>query len=186
MQGDVNSETARGRAKQSLVIIVPRAKLDLCRSLSHAFGDEAHVRVIPDRRFKDRRARGDVNGPERRRGDRRRRADMDGELQAGRWIVVPCGSGHIDLLNATNQAILFLCCSHHVVPCQKCQNTYQFRWIPRAGADVFPCPLCGNDLTPTVVAHAQVCRYWAPPGTETTESPITVGAHDTSIRTATG
>src|SRR3989454_8660617 len=58
MQGDANSETARGRAKQSLVIIVPRAKLDLCRSLSHAFGDEAHVRVIPDRRFKDRRARG--------------------------------------------------------------------------------------------------------------------------------
>src|SRR5436853_47446 len=95
-------------------------------------------------------------------------------------------AGHIDLLDATNQTSLFLCCSHHVVPCQKCQNTYQFRWIPRAGPDVFPCPLCGNDLTPTVVAHAQVCRYWAPPGTETTESPITVGAHDTSIRAATG
>src|SRR2546425_5374640 len=118
MQGDANSETARGRAKQPLVISVPRAKLDLCRSLSHAFGDEAHVRVIPDRRFKDRRARGDVNGPERRRGDRRRRADMDGELQAGRWIVVPCGSGHIDLLNATRseehtselQSLAYLVC----------------------------------------------------------------------------
>src|SRR5439155_13448782 len=55
MKGDTNSEIARGHAKQSLVIIVPRARLELCRALSHAFGDEAHVRVIPDRRFKDRR-----------------------------------------------------------------------------------------------------------------------------------
>ena len=186
MKGDTNSEIARGHAKQSLVIIVPRARLELCRALSHAFGDEAHVRVIPDRRFKDRRARGDVNGLERRRGDRRLRADMDEELQAGRWIVVPCGSGPIDFLDAKTQAILFLCCSHHVVPCQKCQNTYQLRWIPRADPGVFPCPLCGNDLTPTVVAHAQVCGYWAHPGTETKGSPIKVGAYETSARAATG
>lgn len=183
MQGDAKSEIARGHVEQSLIIIVPRAKLELCRSLSHAFGDEALVRVIPDRRFKDRRAQADARGPERRGGDRRLRADMDDELQAGRWIVVPCGSGRIDFRDAKSQAILFLCCSHHVVPCQKCQNTYQVRWIPRADPGVFPCPLCGNDLTPTVVAHAQVCRYWAHAGTET---KATRTADDVSARAATG
>ena len=25
---------------------------------------------------------------------------------------------------------------------------------------MFPCPLCGSDLTPVVTAHAEVCPYW--------------------------
>ncbi len=160
MQGDAGSENFVGNAEQSLIIIVPRAKQELCRSLSHAFGDAANVRVIADRRSRERRAIANGHGLERRRADRRQRADMDAELQAGRWIVVPRALAHIDFLDPKAQAILFLCCGHHVVPCQQCQNTYQLRWIPRADPDVFRCPLCGSDLTPTILAHAQVCRYW--------------------------
>jgi len=169
MQGGASSEIAVGNAEQSLIIIVPRAKVELCRSLSHAFGNAANVHVIPDRRSRERRAIANGHGLERRRADRRRRADMDAELQAGRWIVVPPTPAHIDFLDPKAQAILFLCCSHHVVPCQKCQNTYQLRWIPRADRDAFGCPLCGNDLTPTVLAHAQGCRYWPRRGTATKE-----------------
>ena len=184
--GIATSEIATENAGRSLVIIVPRAKLDLCRSLSHAFGDESKVQVIPDRRFKERRARPDGQGLERRRSERRFRADMEAELQAGRWIVVPCASADVDFQDPKTQAILFLCCSHHVIPCQRCQNTYQFRWIPRADPGVFPCPLCGNDLMPTVVAHAQVCRYWAHPETGAKGSPIEVVAREASARAATG
>ena len=186
MQGDASFEVATGHAEQSLVIIVPRAKPELCRSLSHAFGDDANVQVIPDRRLKERRANGDGNGLERRGGDRRLRTDMDAELRAGRWIVVRCASGHVDFLDSKAQAILFLCCSHHAVPCQKCQNTYQLRWIPRADPGAFPCPLCGNDLTPTVVAHAQACRYWARRGTGAKVSTISVSAHEAPAQVATG
>jgi hypothetical protein len=185
MQGDASFEVAGGHAEQSLVIIVPRAKPELCQSLTHAFGDDANVQVIPDRRLKERRAHSNGHGTERRLADRRLRVDMDSELQTGRWIVARCAEGHIDFLDPKAQAILFLCCSHHVVPCQKCQNTYQLRWIPRADPGVFPCPLCGNDLTPAVAAHAQACRYWAHRGTGAKVPPIMVAAHEASARAAT-
>ena len=185
MQGDASSEVSEG-AERSLVIIVPRAKSELCQSLSHAFGDDANVQVIPDRRLKERRAHANGHGPERRLRDRRRRTDTEAELRAGRWVVGRCASGHVDFLDPTAQAILFLCCSHHVVPCQKCQNTYQLRWIPRADPSAFSCPLCGNDLTPTVVAHAQACRYWAHLRTGATAPSITVGAREAPAQAATG
>ena len=165
MSGDASPAIAEGQVAQSLVIVVPRAKLDLCESLSNSLGDDAKVQVILDRRFVDRRVRADRREPEQRRRDRRLRSDMDAELRAGRWIVIPRAVEQIDLLDPDTRAILFLCCSHHVVPCQKCQNTYRLSWIPRGDRGVFLCPLCGNDLTPTVIAHAQTCGYWANRGT---------------------
>lgn len=164
---------------QSLAIIVPRAKSDLYQSLRHAFDADAMVRVILDRRGGDRRVVSDLDGPERRRGDRRRRSEMDAELRADRWIVVSCGSGSIDFLDPDAQAILFLCCSHHVVPCHQCQNTCRLDWIRRVAPASFACPLCGNDLTEAVVAHAQTCRYWVNRRSATTPPPATLAAVST-------
>jgi hypothetical protein len=155
-------------AAQSLAIIVPRDKSELYQSLRHAFETDATVGVTLDRRVGDRRAEDDIHGPERRRGDRRRRAELDAQLRAGRWIVVSCAPGSIDFRDPGARAILFLCCSHHVVPCQQCQNTYQLGWVQRVPPAGFACPLCSNDLTETVVAHAQTCRYWANHRTATT------------------
>jgi hypothetical protein len=177
MQGAANAVISEGKPTHSLLIIVPRTRLDLCRSLSHSLSDDATVQVSLDRRSTDRRSRADVHQPERRREDRRLRADTQGELRAGRWIAIPRASWHIDFLDPDIQAILFLCCSEHVVPCQTCQDTYRLRWIPRVNQGVFHCPLCGNDLTPIVVAHAQTCRYWVNSGTGMKKPPITSPPH---------
>lgn len=145
----------------SLLIVVPRTGLDACRSLRRTFEEDSTVQVIVDRRLTDRRIRAGTYQPERRRGDRRLRSDADAELRVDRWIAVPRAEGHIDLRDPDAKAILFLCCSQHIVPCQRCQNTYRLGWISDAGSGVFPCPLCGSDLTQIVVAHAHTCRYWA-------------------------
>src|SRR5205814_10662142 len=73
-------------------------------------------------------------------------------------LPISRASEQMAFLDLDTQAILFLCCSHHVVPCQKCQNTYRLSWIPRVDRGLFPCPLCGNDLTPTVVADRKSTR----------------------------
>jgi hypothetical protein len=161
MPGDAISGPTNEQTEHSLRIIVPKARLDLYRSLERTFGDDTKVLVILDRRLGDRRRRSDAHEPERRRGDRRRRAERDAELEAGRWVAVSWTSRQIDFLDPDARAILFLCCSEHVIPCQQCQNTYRLRSIRRGEAGLFPCPLCGNDLTPTVTAHVQTCRYWA-------------------------
>lgn len=157
MGGDASSDV-----KQPLVIIVPRAAPELYRSLGHSFNDDRTVQVVLDRRLLGRRLGADGHRPERRRGERRRRADMETELRAGRWVAIPRASGRIDFLDPDIRAILFLCCSQHVVPCQACQNIYRLSWILRVNSSVFPCPRCGTDLTPTVIAHAHTCRYWPP------------------------
>lgn len=161
MRGDASSSTTSEETVQPMQIIVPKERLDLYRSLERTFGDEARVLVILDRRLGDRRRRAAAHEPERRRGERRRRAERDAELQAGRWVAVSWASWQIDFLDPDVRAILFLCCGEHVVPCEKCQNTYRIRSISRGETGVFHCPLCANDLTPTVVAHVQTCRYWA-------------------------
>ncbi len=155
---------ARSAVKQPLVIIVPRSDPELCRSLSHSFNDDGTVQVVLDRRLLDRRLGADGHRSERRRGERRLQSDMETELRAGRWVAIPRASGRIDFLDPDVRAILFLCCGQHVVPCQVCQNIYRLSWILRANSSVFPCPRCGNDLTPTVIAHAHTCRYWPPRG----------------------
>jgi len=147
--------------ERSLLIVVPRTGLEACRSLRRAFGEDSTVQVIVDRRLTERRIRAGTYRPERRCGDRRLRPDTDAELSVDRWVAVPRASGQIDIREPDAKAILFLCCSHHVVPCQRCQNTFRLGWIAHADSGVFPCPLCGNDLTQIVVAHAQTCPYWA-------------------------
>jgi hypothetical protein len=146
--------------ERSILIVVPRNGQDACRSLSHTFADDSTVEVIVDRRLKDRRAGNGAHRPERRQGDRRVRPDADAELQVDRWIAVPRATTRIDFDDPDSKAILFLCCSQHIVPCQRCQNTYRLGWISRSEVGMFPCPLCGSDLTAVVTAHAQVCSYW--------------------------
>jgi len=177
MQTAANAMITEGKSVHSLLIIVPRSRVDLHRSLSQSLGDDAKVQVSLDRRSADRRTRPDAYQPERRREDRRLRSDTQRELRAGRWIAVPRAAWQIDFLDPDIQAILFLCCGEHLVPCQTCQDTYRLRWIPRENHVVFHCPLCGNDLTPIVVAHAQTCQYWANRETGTKKLPITSPPH---------
>ena len=147
-------------SERSLLIVVPRTGQDAGRSLLQVFGEDPAVQVIVDRRFNDRRVRTGVFGPDRRHGERRHRG-ADSELRGDRWIAIPRASSQIDFRDLDAKAILFLCCSQHAVPCQKCQNTYRIGWISRSESALFPCPLCGSDLTAVVAAHAQTCVYWA-------------------------
>jgi len=177
-----------GDGERSLLIVVPRTGLDACRSLTQTFADDATVRVIVDRRLGDRRVR-DGNGnyrPERRHGDRRTRPDAEAELKVNRWIAVPRAAGSIDFRDPDTRAILFLCCSQHVIPCQRCQNTYRLGWISRSDPGVFPCPQCGSDLTQVVVAHAQTCAYWVDRGVAVKRPLTRVGMHEPPAQAATG
>jgi len=171
--------------ERSILIVVPRTGQDACRSLSHTFADDSTVEVIVDRRFKDRRAGNGAYRPDRRRGDRRIRLEGDAELKVDRWIAVPRATETIDFDDPDSKAILFLCCSQHIVPCQRCQNTYRLGWISRSEPGMFPCPLCGSDLTPVVAAHAQVCAYWV--NRAGARRPLTrVGAGEPPAQAATG
>ncbi|HKQ66994.1 MAG TPA: hypothetical protein VJZ73_18410 [Methylomirabilota bacterium] len=147
--------------ERSILIVVPRTGQDACRSLSHTFAEDSTVEVIVDRRLADRRAGNGAHRPERRQSDRRIRLEGDAELKVDRWFAVARPTTtKVDFDDPDSKAILFLCCSQHIVPCQRCQNTYRLGWIPRSELGVFPCPLCGSDLTEVVTAHAQVCSYW--------------------------
>jgi len=151
MQAEANVDAAK-----PLMIIVPRARPTLYTSLHRAFDHDATVEVTVDRRVTRRRgAPGDV----RAEGvDRRRRPGRHSDLTAGRWIVVTRAPRSVDLLDARARDILFLCCSHHVVPCQQCQNTCRLGWVQRLDPAGFACPRCENDLSATVLAHAESCR----------------------------
>lgn len=144
----------------SLLIVVPRDRADLFESLKHSLGDSGSVQVLADRRRGERRARAAEHQPERRVGDRRRRTGGDAELAAGRWIAVPLAAGAADLSDTDARAIMFLCCTDHVVPCQTCQDTYRLGWIRPARPGLYVCPRCESDLTSTVVAHTATCPYW--------------------------
>src|SRR5262252_3564126 len=171
--------------ERSILIVVPRTGQDACRSLSPTFADDSTVEVIVDRRFKDRRAGNGAHGPDRRRGDRRMRLEGDAELKVDRWIAVPRETTKVDFDDPDAKAILFLCCSQHIVPCQRCQNTYRLGWVSRSEPGIFPCPLCGTDLTPVVTAHAQVCSYWV--NRNGVKRPLTsVAAGESRAQAATG
>ncbi|PYO12233.1 MAG: hypothetical protein DMD75_07920 [Candidatus Rokuibacteriota bacterium] len=171
--------------ERSILIVVPRGGQDACRSLSHTFADDSTVEVIVDRRLTDRRSGNGAHRPERRQGDRRTRPDADAELKVDRWIAVPRTTAKVDFDDPDSKAILFLCCSQHIVPCQRCQNTYRLGWVSRSELGVFPCPLCGSDLTSVVTAHAQVCSYWA--NRSSVRRPLSrVGATEPSAQAATG
>lgn len=146
--------------ERPLLIVVPRNGHEAGRSLNQIFGEDPTVQVVVDRRVTDRRVQTDGHRPERRQGERRTQLEADAELRDDRWIAIPRVSGHIDFRDPDARAILFLCCSQHAVPCQKCQNTYRIGWISRSDPEVFPCPRCSSNLIKVVAAHAQVCTYW--------------------------
>jgi hypothetical protein len=143
------------QATPSLLVIVPRAHAEAYRRLQQAL-DGAGTTVVVDRRSIDRKAT--AQQPERL-DDRRTRADRNAALAAGKWIVVRNEAEHVDLFDADARAILFLYCSQHSVPCERCQETYRLGWIVRSDT-ALSCPKCGEDLTSIVVAHALRCPNW--------------------------
>src|SRR5438309_5190345 len=171
--------------ERSILIVVPRGGQDACRSLSHTFADDSTVEVIVDRRLTDRRSGNGAHRPERRQGDRRTRPDADAELKVDRWIAVPRTTAKVDFDDPDSKAILFLCCSHHIVPCLRSTKTYRLGWVSRSELGVFPCPLCGSDLTSVVTAHGPVCSYWVK-GSGVRRPLSRVGATEPSAQAATG
>jgi hypothetical protein len=157
----LSKEGPKMQGEGALLIVIPRNQPDRRESLSHVFGTDSKVQVIVDRRFGDRRNHANSHGAERRRGERRASSDAEAELAAGRWIAAPSAGRQIDFLDPDNRAILFLCCETHVIPCQKCQDTYRLGWISRGDHGTLSCPRCGTDLTAIAAAHAQACHYWA-------------------------
>jgi hypothetical protein len=145
---------------RSVLIVVPRTRVDLYQSLKKSFADDAKAEVVLDRRFKDRRVKPAAHDRERRKTDRRRRPDIDAQLRADRWVTVPIVPPTVDLSDPDARAILFLCCSSHLVQCAKCQRGYRLGWLRGGDPDVFHCPLCGFDITPAVAAHTETCVYW--------------------------
>ncbi|PYM77304.1 MAG: hypothetical protein DME03_05540 [Candidatus Rokuibacteriota bacterium] len=173
-------------SERSLLIVVPRTGQEAGRSLLQVFGEDPAVQVVVDRRFNDRRVRSGAFRPERRHGERRHRLDADSELRVDRWIAIPRASSQIDLGDPDAKAILFLCCSQHAVPCQRCQDTYRIGWISRSDTALFSCPLCGSDLTAVVAAHAQTCVYWASRVSSAKKPRTRVSVEEPSARAATG
>jgi len=149
---------------RSVLIVVPRTRVDLYQSLKKSFADDAKAEVVLDRRFKDRRNRSAAPDRERRKGDRRRRPDIDAQLKADRWVTVPVVPPTVDLADPDARAILFLCCSSHLVQCAKCQRSYRLGWLRGGDPSAFRCPLCAFDLTPAVAAHTETCVYWVKRG----------------------
>ena len=172
--------------ERPLLIVVPRTGQEARQSLNQVFGKDPTVQVVVDRRFTDRRVQADGHRPERRQGERRTQLEADAELRVDRWIAIPRASGHIDFRDPDARAILFLFCSQHAVPCQKCQNTYRIGWISRSDPELFPCPMCGSNLIKVVAAHAQVCAYWVNREAASKRPLTRVVATEPPARAATG
>jgi hypothetical protein len=174
--------TAKRQLGRSVLIVVPRTRVDLYQSLKRSFADDAKAEVVLDRRFKDRRVKSTANERERRKSDRRRRPDIDAQLKADRWVTVP-----VDLSDPDARAILFLCCSSHLVQCAKCQRGYRLGWLRGGDPGVYRCPLCGFDITPAVATHTETCLYWVKRGGLPRKPSATIDrARPSATSTATG
>ena len=184
-----HNEPAPGGRRQlgrSVLIVVPRTRVDLYQSLKRSFADDAKAEVVLDRRFKDRRVKAAEHGRERRKTDRRRRPEIDAQLKANRWVTVPVVPPTVDLSDPDARAILFLCCSSHVVQCHKCQRGYRLGWLRGGDAAAFRCPLCGFDITPAVAAHTETCVYWVKRGLSRKSSTNVDRLRPPSSSSATG
>jgi hypothetical protein len=171
------------QAPPALLLIVPRAESEACRRLQQTL-DGTGIRVVVDRRSTERRPL-DARQPETRGGERRTHADRDAALAAGKWFIVPADAGQLDVLDADARAILFLYCSRHAVPCERCQETYRLGWLTRTN-DALTCPRCGDDVTAVVVAHALRCRNWAHRRTPGSKPPARIDGQAPEAQTATG
>src|SRR5688572_27965136 len=161
----------------SLIVIVPRAQSDVYRRLQQTL-DGPGVLVVLDRRWPERRA-----VRLERPADRRIATDHQAKLAAGKWIVLPADRVRLDVLDADGRAILFLCCSQHAVPCERCQETYRVGWLARGDAAV-SCPRCDVDLTSVVVAHALLCPNWRQQPVHASKPPVRAAGHGASPRAA--
>jgi hypothetical protein len=137
----------------SLLVIVPHAESEACRRLRQTL-DGSGVRIVVDRRSRERSSEREAH-----RHERRARPVRVAALAAGKWFVVHADAGQVDVLDADARAILFLYCSQHAVPCEGCQETYRLGWLTRTETSL-ACPRCASDLTAVVVAHALCCENW--------------------------
>jgi hypothetical protein len=186
MRGRDDVGAGRRQLGRSVLIVVPRSRVDLYQSLKRSFADDAKAEVVLDRRFRDRRVKSAAAGRERRKTDRRRRPDIDAQLKADRWVTVPILPPMVDLADPDAQAILFLCCSSHVVQCQHCQRGYRLGWLRGGDPGSYRCPLCGVDITPAVAAHTETCVYWVKRGA-TRRPPMSLErVRPSAASTATG
>ncbi len=66
------------------------------------------------------------------------------------------------MLDADERAILFLCCENHPVSCAACGRERRIGSLRKRRSDPerWLCPKCRTDVTPGVVAHTRVCRYF--------------------------
>jgi hypothetical protein len=188
LRGREDAAAGKRQLGRSVLIVVPRTRVDLYQSLKRSFADDAKAEVVLDRRFKDRRVQTASRDRERRKNDRRRRPDIDAQLKADRWVTVPVVPPTVDLSDPDARAILFLCCSSHLVQCHKCQRGYRLGWLRGGDPGLFRCPLCGFDITPAVAAHTETCVYWVKRG-GLTRKPTTSSverARPSSTSTAAG
>ena len=137
----------------SLLVIVPHAESEACRRLRQTL-DGSGVRIVVDRRSRERSGEHEAH-----RHERRARPENDAALAEGKWFVVHADPGQVDVLDADARAILFLYCSPHAVPCERCQETYRLGWLTRTES-ALTCPRCAGDLTAVVMAHALRCQNW--------------------------
>jgi hypothetical protein len=165
-------------ASSSVLVIVPRAESEACRRLQQTL-DGSGIRVVLDRRSAER------TEPEAPREDRRTRSDRSAALAAGKWVVVAGDAEQLNVLDADARAILFLYCSQHLVPCERCQDTYRLGWVVRTDAALL-CPRCSADLTSIVVAHALRCSNWAPRRSRGIKPAVRMDGHASSKHVATG
>ncbi len=187
VRGRDEAPAGRRQLGRSVLIVVPRSRVDLYQSLKRSFADDAKAEVVLDRRFKDRRVKSATHDRERRKTDRRRRPDIDAQLKADRWVTVPVVPPTVDLSDPDARAILFLCCSSHLVQCHKCQRSYRLGWLRGGDPGVFRCPLCGSDITPAVAAHTETCVYWVKrSGLTRKPSTSTERVRPSATSTATG
>jgi hypothetical protein len=143
----------------SLLVVVPRAELAACRRLQQALHGSG-IGVVLDRRAPEPAGRLDVPLPATTpREERRTSGQHSAALASGRWILVPRETEHVNVLDIDARAILFLYCSQHAVPCERCQETYRLGWVVRTERGL-ACPRCSDDLTAIVVAHAVGCPNW--------------------------
>jgi hypothetical protein len=178
--------TGKRQLGRSVLIVVPRTRVDLYQSLKRSFADDTKAQVVLDRRFKDRRVKTVEHDRERRKTDRRRRPDIDVQLKADRWVTVPIVPPTVDLCDPDSRAILFLCCSSHVVQCHKCHRGYRLGWLRGNDTRGFRCPLCGFDITPAVAAHTETCVYWVKRGLSRKPSTNADRLRPPATSTATG
>lgn len=76
------------RSVAELLFIVARDRQDLYASLRHTFVEDPSVRVLVDRRSRERRQRQEPPSLERRRADRRERPEAETQLCARGWALV--------------------------------------------------------------------------------------------------